>query len=101
MGEDEGEVIEREAGGAAQGADMARSSSAHLPGQLVRPRGAVLAVGRTALAPHADGFGGHTVAARPYAGALLRAGDLGADSWGGAGVRVDGEHQRALREEWG
>src|SRR3954447_11156678 len=99
--EDEGEIVEREAGGAAQGADDGALLLARLPGQLVRTRRAVLAVGGTALAPLADGLGGHTVAACQHAGALLRAGDLGADSGGGAGIRVDGEHQRALRDEWG
>ena len=31
--------------------------------------------------------------------ALLRVGNLGTDRWGGAGIRVDGKHKRALREE--
>ena len=36
--ENEGEIVEREAGGAAQGADDGALLLARLPGQLVRPR---------------------------------------------------------------
>ncbi|MDQ0524238.1 hypothetical protein QO017_005591 [Methylobacterium gregans] len=59
----------------------------------------VLAVGRSAFAPLADGLGGDAVALGQHAGALMRAGDLGANRRGGTSLGVDGKHQRALRRE--
>lgn len=99
MREDEGEVVERKAGGAVQGADDGVLLLTRLPGRLVRPRRAVLAIGGTTSTPGADGFGGDAIAACQDAGTLLRSSDLGADSGRGVTVRVDGEHQQALREE--
>ena len=96
--DDKGEVIEGEAGGAPQGADDGPFLLARLPGQLVRSGRAVLTVLRSALAPLADGLGGNTVALGQDAGALVGTGDLGADRRRGAGVGVDGEHQRLLAE---
>ena len=89
----EGEVIQREAGGATQRADHGALLLARLPGQLVRAAGAVPALGRPAFAPLANGLGADAVAPGQLAGELARAGDLGAHGWGGAGVRVDREHQ--------
>src|SRR5215212_956892 len=85
--------LQREAGGAAQGAHHGALLLGGLPGQPVRPAGAVPALGRAALAPLADGLGGDAVALGQHAGALAGAGDLGADGRGGAGVGVDREHQ--------
>jgi len=62
----EGEVVEREACGAAQRAHDGAFLIASFPRQLLRPGRAVLAVGGTALAPFADGLGGDAVAARQY-----------------------------------
>src|SRR5688500_9252279 len=67
---------------------------AGLPGQLVGTCGAVLAVLRPALAPLANGLGRDAVAPGPHARGRGGAGDLGPDGGRGAGVRVDGEHQR-------
>src|SRR3712207_6983303 len=50
----EGEVVEREAGGAAQGADHGALLRAGLPGQLVRPGGPVEAALGPALAPRSE-----------------------------------------------
>src|SRR4051812_37105595 len=93
VGDHEGEVVQREAGGATQRADHGALLLACLPGPLWRAAGAVPALGQPALAPLADGFGGDAVALGQDAGALARAGDLGAHGWGGAGVRVDRKHQ--------
>jgi len=103
VGDDEGEVVEREAGGAAQLAHDRPLLLARLPGQLARPAGAVAAVGRPALAPLADGLGADAVAPGQLAGGLARAGDLGAHGRGGAGVGVDREHQAVplLRRRFG
>jgi hypothetical protein len=95
VGDDEGELVEREAGGATQGAHHGALLLGGLPGQPVRPAGAVPALGRAALAPLADGLGADPVALGQHAGALAGAGDLGADGRGGAGVGVDREHQAA------
>jgi hypothetical protein len=62
VGDHEGEVVEREAGGAAQGADDRPFLVAGLPGQLAGAAGAVPALGRPALAPLADGLGADPVA---------------------------------------
>ena len=89
----EGEVIQREAGGATQRAYHGALLLARLPGQLVRAAGAVPALGRPAFAPLANGLGADAVAPGQLAGELARAGDLVAHGRGGAGVRVDREHQ--------
>src|SRR5215207_1345064 len=62
----------------------------------MRAAGAVLAVIRSALAPLADGLGGHAIAAGQHTRGLARAGDLGTDGRGGAGFRVDRWHQDLL-----
>jgi hypothetical protein len=93
VGDDEGELVEREAGGAAQRADHGALLLARLPGQLARAAGAVLALGRAALAPLADGLGADAVALGQDAAGFARAGDLGAHGRGGAGVGVDRERQ--------
>src|SRR3954463_11177150 len=89
----EGEVIQREAGGATQRADHGALLLARLPGQLMRATGAVPALRRPTLAPLADSLGADAVALGQDTRALARAGDLGTDHRGGAGVRVDREHQ--------
>src|SRR3954447_19201073 len=58
-----------------------------LPRQRVGPGRAVLAVGGPALAPLADGLGRDAVTLGQHAGALVRAGDLGADSRRRAGIK--------------
>jgi len=80
MGDDEGEVVEREAGGAAQRTDDGALLLTGLPRQPVGPGRAVLAVSGSALAPLADGLGRDAVTLGQHAGTLVRAGDLGADS---------------------
>src|SRR5215207_9563790 len=62
----------------------------------MRAAGVVLAIGRAALAPLADGLGGHAIAAGQHTRGLARAGDLGTDGRGGAGFRVDRWHQDLL-----
>src|SRR4051812_17742406 len=89
----EGEVIQREAGGATQRADHKALLLARLPGQLMRATGAVPALRRPAFAPLADSLGADAVALGQDTRALARASDLGTDHRGGAGVRVDREHQ--------
>src|SRR4051794_29306304 len=89
----EGEVVEREAGRAPQGAHHGALLLARLPGQLVRTRGTVEAVPGPALAPLADGLGADPVAPGQLAGGLGGAGDPGPHGRGGAGVGVDREHQ--------
>ena len=70
---------------------MARSSSVAFQGSLWgRAERSLTRIG-TAIAPFADGLGGHAVALGQHTGALVRAGDLGADSRGGAGLGMDGE----------
>ena len=70
VGDHEGEVVEREAGRAAQGAHDRPLLLAGLPGQLVRPAGAVPAIGGPALAPLADGLGADAEAPGQLAGGL-------------------------------
>src|SRR4051812_49948168 len=96
MGNDKRQVIEREVGHPAQGADNGALRLGCLPGQLVRPRRVVQAIGRTPLAPLADGLGGHAIALGKDAGALLGAGNLGPRDGRGAGVRMDLQHRSAL-----
>jgi hypothetical protein len=97
VGDHKGEVVQREACRAAKRTDDGPFLLARLPGQRVRASRAILAVGGAALAPLADGLRGHPVAPGQDAGALVGAGDLGADSRGGASVGVNGKHQRTLR----
>src|SRR3954454_14479273 len=96
----EGEVVEREAGRAAQGAHHRPLLLARLPRQLVRAAGAVPAVGRAALAPLANGLGTDAVAPGQLAAGLGGAGDLGArpawcGRWGGS--RASGRSSRPGR----
>ena len=66
------------------------------PGQLMRPGRAIVTGIGAAFAPFADGLGGDAVALGQHPGAFGRAGDLGADNRSGAGLGMDGKHQRAL-----
>ncbi len=93
VGDDEGQVVESEAGGAAERADHGALLFGGLPGQPARPRGAVEAVPRAALAPFAHRLGADAVAPGQNAAGLARAGDLGADGGGGAGIGVDPRHR--------
>jgi transposase len=95
--DDEGQIIERKAGRAAQSTDNGPLFLRGFPGQLVRPAAVVLAVLSSALAPLADGLGAHAEALGQHAGGLSRAGDLLTDRRGGAGLRVDGQHHVLLR----
>ena len=58
-----------------------------------------MTVSGDALAPLADGLGGDAEALGQHAGALMRAGALGANRRAGASLGRDGEQQRALRRE--
>ena len=69
--DDEGEIIERKAGGLAQGADDGPLFLGGFPGQLVRPAAVVLAVLSSALAPFADGLGAHAEALGQHARGLV------------------------------
>src|SRR3954454_17229435 len=82
MGDDKRQVIEREVGEATQHADNGALLLGCLPGQLVWPGRVVQAVCNTALAPLADGFGGHAIALGEDAAALMGAGDLGTGDGG-------------------
>ena len=95
--DDEGQIVERKAGGLAQSADDGALFLGGFPGQLVRPAGVVLAVLGSALAPFADGLGAHAEALGQHAGGLGRAGDLLADGRGGAGLGMKGVHHVLLR----
>ena len=96
MRHDKRQVIEREVGDPAQRADNGALLLRCLPGQLVRPRRVVQAVCRTALAPLADGLGGHAIALGQDAGAFMGAGDLGTGDGRGARVRMDLQHRSDL-----
>ena len=96
VGDHEGEVVEGEVGGAAQGADHRALLLGGLPGQPVRPGGAVEASFWPALAPLADGRGADAVTLGQNAGAFGRAGDLGAHGGGGTGVGMDRQHRVGL-----
>jgi SRSO17 transposase len=71
MRDHEGQVIEGEAGGAAQRTDDGALLVRGLPGQLVRPAGAVLAVPNSALAPFAHRLGTDPAAGDQHAGGLV------------------------------
>ena len=94
--EREGQVVEGEAGGAADRADDGALFLGRPPGQLARPGGMVEAVFRAALAPLADGLGADPEAPGQHARGLAGSGDLGPDRRGGAGFRVDRRHQHLL-----
>src|SRR3954469_2838624 len=96
MGDDKRQVIKREVGEATQRADNGALLLDCLPGQLVWPGRVVQAVCSTALAPLADGFGGHAIALGEDAAALMGAGDLGTGNGCGAGVRMDLQHRSHL-----
>ena len=101
VGDDEGEIVEWEARGTAQGADDRPFLVTGLPGQLVRPAGAVPAISHTTLAPFADGLGANAIALGQRACGLSRAGDLsGTHGRRGTSVGVDGEHQAAPRHSY-
>jgi hypothetical protein len=91
----EGQVVEGEVGGAAERADHRALLLRRLPGQAVRPGGVVQAIVRAALAPLADGLGADAEAPGQHAAGFVRAGDLGADDRGGAGIGVDLQHGSA------
>jgi hypothetical protein len=96
MRDHEGEVIEGEVGGPAQGADHGTLLVCGLPGQRVWPGGVVEAVSWPSLAPFADGLAADAVAPGQHAGGFARAGNLGTDGGGGAGIRVDLQHGSLL-----
>jgi hypothetical protein len=89
VGDDEGEIVEWEARGTAQGADDRPFLVTGLPEQLVRPAGAVPAISHTTLAPFADGLGADAIAPGQCACGLSRAGDL------------SGTHGQAWYKRWG
>src|SRR4029453_7111655 len=91
-----GEVIQGKAGGTPQGADNGALFIRGFPRELVRAAGVVLAVGRPALTPLADGLSRDAIALSQDSGWLLGSSDLGADGRGGAGLRVDRWHQDLL-----
>ena len=95
--DDEGQIIERKAGGLAQSTDDRPLFLRGFPGQLVRPAAMVLAVLHPAFAPLADGLGAHAEALGQHAGGLCRAGDLLANRRGGAGLGMKGVHHVLLR----
>jgi hypothetical protein len=95
MGDHEGQVVEGEVGGAAERADHRALLLRRLPGRAVRPGGVVQAIVRAALAPLADGLGADAEAPGQHAAGFVRAGDLGADDRGGAGIGVDLQHGSA------
>ena len=88
----EGEVVEREAGGATQLTDDGALLFAGLPGQLVGPGRTVETVAGSAFAPLANGLSTDAKAPGENARAFARAGDLGTHSRGGTGVGMDREH---------
>jgi hypothetical protein len=79
VGHYEGEVIEGEVGGPAQGADDGALFLGSLPGQLMGPGRVVEAVFRSALVPLADGLAAHAEAASQDTRGLGGAGDLSPD----------------------
>ena len=79
---DEGQRVEGKAGGAAERTHNGTLLIAGAPGQLMGSGRAILTGVGAAFAPFADGLSGHAVALGEHAGALGRAGDLGADSRG-------------------
>src|SRR5215217_3947863 len=97
VGDYKGEVIQRKAGCATQRTDNGALFFRCFPGQLVRAARVVLAIGCTALPPLADRLGGHAIALGQYTGGLARAGDLGPDRRGGAGISMDRVHHDLSR----
>src|SRR3982751_938841 len=96
MRDDESEIIQRKVGAPAQSADHGTFFLARFPGQLVRSGGMILAVLGPTLTPLTDCFRADPVALGQNTGALLRAGDLGADRRGCTGVRVNMQHRLLL-----
>ncbi len=96
VGDDEGEIIEREVGGAPQAADDGTLFFGGLPRELVRTGRAIEAIRGASLAPLAHGLGADAVALGDDAAGLHGASDLGAGGGGGAGVRVDVQHGSPL-----
>jgi hypothetical protein len=88
----EGEVVEGEVGGAAQGADHGALLVGGLPGQPMRPGRMVETVLGAALAPLADGLGADAKAPGQNAGGLAGAGDLGTDRGRATGMGMDLQH---------
>src|SRR4051794_5256086 len=99
MGDNEGEVVEREAGRAAQGAHHGALLLARPPGQFMRLAGTVLTRRRPTLAPLADRLSADAKALGQLTSALDRVGDLGPHSRGGAGIGMNGQHQ-AIPPAW-
>jgi hypothetical protein len=97
VGDHKGQVIQGKARRTTQGADDGPLLLGGFPGQLVRPAGVVLTVGRATLAPLADRLGRDAIALRQDSGWLPRSSDLGPDGWGGASLGVDRVHQRVPR----
>ena len=94
--DNECEVVEREVGGAPQGANDGALLLGSFPGQPARAGGAVEAIVGATLAPLAHGLGADAIALGYNAAGLAGAGDLGADGRGGAGIRVDVQHGSPL-----
>src|ERR1700752_940454 len=92
--DDEGEVIEREVGGAAQGADNGPFLFAGLPWQPMGACRVVQAVRRAPLAPLAHGLGADAVAPRQHPGRFGGSCDLSARHWRGAGIGMDLQHDQ-------
>ncbi|GAB6841682.1 hypothetical protein HNR00_004838 [Methylorubrum rhodinum] len=101
VADDEGQRVEGEAGGPAERAHDGALLIAGAPGQLMGSRRAILTGIRAAFAPLADGLRWKRRTLGRHAGVLVRAGDLGADSRGGAGLGMDGEHQLVGDEHLG
>jgi hypothetical protein len=93
LGDHKGEVVEGKARGLPQGTDNGPLLLAGRPGQLGGPGRAVPTGSGAALAPDADGLGGHAKALGQHARGLRGKGDLPTDGRSGAGVGVDGVHQ--------
>ena len=93
---DEGQIIEREVGGAPEGIDDGALLLGRLPGQGVRACGAVEAVCHATLTPFAHGLSADAVALGDGAAGFGGSCNLGACGRGGAGVRVDVQHGSPL-----
>jgi hypothetical protein len=92
----EGQVIEREVGAAAQGADDGALFLGCLPRQFMRPGGPIEAVRGTALAPLAYGLAADAVTPGDSGAGLSGTCDFGAGGGRGAGIRVDVQHGSPL-----
>jgi hypothetical protein len=94
--DDEGEVVERKAGRAAQGTDDRPLFLSGFLGQLVRPAAMTLAVLSSTVAPFTDGLGTHAKALGQHTGGLGRVGNLASDRRDGAGLGMDRQHHVLL-----